>query len=263
MSIRNSVRLGLVRLDARLGIREWLRQEDSAEGERARPQASDPFGVAELQHPRPNTVLDIGGSHGQFVKDAVRVFPGANIYSFEPIPECYRELLDLCKLVPNLHPINLAISDREGEQDLWLSGFRDSSSLHEMLPAHLAAWPHTEIESKISVQVARLDSVAPTLDLKKPIFAKIDVQGHELAVIRGGRETLSLCERVMLECNFAPLYQGQPTFDQLYDELHSLGFLFDGFISALRHPQTLEQLSSDAVFYKPPEAAISDGDKAK
>ena len=148
-------------------------------------------------------------------------------------------------------PLNLALGDRDGEAELWLSGFRDSSSLHEMLPAHLAAWPHTEIESKITVQVARLDAVAPTLDLKGPIFAKMDVQGHELAVIRGGRATLSLCERVMLECNFAPLYAGQPSFNQIYDELRSLGFLFDGFISALRHPATLEQLSSDAIFYKP------------
>ncbi len=111
------------------------------------------------------------------------------------------------------------------------------------------------------MEIARLDAVALTLELKAPIFAKIDVQGHELAVVRGGRETLSQCERVMLECNFATLYQGQPTFDELSEELHSLGFLFDGFISALRHPQTLEQLSADAVFYKPSAATGSGDDK--
>ena len=254
MSIRSCLGRSLRSLDTRFGVREWLRQDNRVGNEPAR-QPSDPFTVAELQHPAPNTVLDIGGSHGQFVKEAVRFFPGAKIYSFEPIPECYRELLALGELVPTLHPINLALGDRDGEVDLWLSAFRDSSSLHEMLPTHLAAWPHTEIESKISVQIARLDAIAPTLDLKKPIFAKLDVQGHELAVIRGGRATLSLCERVMLECNFAPLYQGQPSFNQLYDELRSLGFLFDGFISPLRHPKTLEQLSADAVFYRPLETA--------
>jgi len=67
----------------------------------------------------------------------------------------------------------------------------------------------------------------------------------------------------MLECNFAPLYKGQPSFTQLYGELRSLGFLFEGFISPLRHPQTLELLSADAVFYKPLEMAVSDGDKTK
>lgn len=254
MSFRSGLRHTLIRFDSRLGIREWLRQDGSEEPQPAF-QPSDPFVIAELSHPAPRTVLDIGGSHGQFVNEAVRHFPGARIYSFEPIPECFEELLALRESVPDLHPINLALSDRDGEQDLWLSAFRDSSSLHEMLPAHVEAWPHTAVEKKINVRIARLDAIAATLELQKPIFAKLDVQGHELAVIRGGRATLSLCERVMIECNFAPLYQGQPTFDQLYRELHSLGFLFDGFIGALRHSRTLEQLSSDAVFYKPLEVA--------
>ena len=258
MSIRNRVRRGLVRLDTGLGIRQWLRREDGASEKQASAQPSDPFAASDFAHPRPNTVLDIGASHGQFAHEALRAFPGVNIYSFEPIPECYQELLALSDSAPTVHPLNLALSDRDGEQDLWLSGFRDSSSLHEMLPAHVAAWPHTAIEKKIIVKVARLDAVAPSLALEGPVFAKIDVQGHELAVIHGGRAILSLCERVMLECNFAPLYEGQPSFIQLYDELRSLGFLFEGFISPLRHPQTLELLSADAVFYKPTEIAESE-----
>src|SRR5712692_3532692 len=159
MGIRNILRRGLVRFDAQLGIREWLRQDGSEEPEPT-VQLSDPFAIAELSHPAPNTVLDIGGSHGQFVKEAVGHFPGARIYSFEPIPECFQELLALRESVPELHPINLALGDGDGEVDLWLSAFRDSSSLHEMLPTHLDAWPHTRIESKISVQVARLDAIA-------------------------------------------------------------------------------------------------------
>jgi len=242
-----------------LGIREWLRAIDSEST--VQPIGSrqiDPFGHPDLHHPAPNTVLDIGGSHGQFAKEAFRAFPGVRVYSFEPIPECYEELLTLKEKYPRLHPLQLALSDHSGKNDLWLSHFRDSSSLHEMLPAHTEAWPHTQIESKISVEVTRLDDVARNLKLEPPLFAKIDVQGHELSVIRGGRATLGGCQRVMLECNFAPLYKEQATFDQLYAELHSLGFLFDGFISPLRNPQTLEQLSTDAVFYKPQTALAMD-----
>jgi FkbM family methyltransferase len=262
MRIRNRVRRGLVSLDTRLGIREWLRQDNSVDNAWARPQPSDPFAPSELQHPRPNTVLDIGANNGQFAEDVFRAFPGVTVYSCEPITECYERLMLMREQHPTLHPIQIALSDRDGEMDFWLSRFRDSSSIQEMMPTHTEAWPHTEIEAKIRVPIARMDSIASELDLKPPIFAKLDVQGHELAVINGGRETLSLCQRVMLECNFAPLYKGQPSFTQLYDELHSLGFLFDGFISALRHPQTFEQLSSDAVFYKPIEVAAPDGDKS-
>src|SRR5258706_12622244 len=114
MNIRNSVRRGLVSLDSRLGIREWLRQDNSADESPARPQPSDPFALSELQHPRPNTVLDIGANNGQFAADIFRVFPGVTVYSFEPITECYERLLLMREQQPTLHPIQLALSDRDG-----------------------------------------------------------------------------------------------------------------------------------------------------
>ncbi len=214
-------------------------------------EAPDLFGISELHHPRPNTVLDIGGSHGQFAREALRAFPGVTIYSFEPIPECFAELRALAQENPSLHPINIALSDHPGTSELWLSAYRDSSSLNEMLPAHLAAWPHTKIEGKITVQTARLDDVARELNVVDPIFAKLDVQGHEMSVIAGGHATLARCQRVMIECNFAPLYKKQPTFTELYETFGSMGFLFEGFMTPLRHPTTFELISTDAIFFRP------------
>ena len=249
VSVRGHIRSTLVTVDKRLRVREWLREKDSGEKETP-PSKSDPFTSSEeLQHPRPNTVLDIGGNDGQFAEEVFRAFPGVRVYSFEPIAECYERLVRLSEHEPTLHPIQLALSDHDGQADFWLSRYRGSSSIQEMLPTHTEAWPHTEIEAKISVPVARLDSVVSELDIRPPVFAKLDVQGHELAVINGGRETLSLCQRVMLECNFALLYQGQPAFSDLYRAMHSMGFLFDGFIGHLRHPRTLELLSADAIFF--------------
>lgn len=250
MPLSSQVRRALLSMDKHLGIREWLRQSDGPQSDHRVIEPTDPFGSPELPRVHPRTVLDIGGSHGQFARESLRYFPGAPIYSFEPIPECYAELMALRDQIPNLQPLNMALSDHDGEQELWLSAYRDSSSLQEMLPAHVEAWPHTAVEDKITVRLARLDAIAPTLNLREPIFAKMDVQGHELAVIKGGRETLSLCQRVMLECNFAPLYHGQPAFDDIYREMRSMNFRFDGFIGNLRHPRTLELLSADAIFYK-------------
>jgi FkbM family methyltransferase len=250
MSFRQNLHKVLLGISKHSGIYQWHKREFEYEREKCKSIRSDPFGSGEIRHPKPDTILDIGGSHGQFAKEAIRAFPGINIYSFEPIPECFEELLELKNQVPTLQPINLALSESSGTQDFWLSGFRDSSSLHEMLPTHVQAWPHTQIETKITVELARLDDVAGKLILKEPVFAKIDVQGHELSVIRGGRNTFKACQRIMLECNFAALYKEQPSFDELYEEMKSMGFRLDGFLSPLRHPQTAELLSSDVVFYK-------------
>ncbi len=249
MSVRRHIYQALAAIDSRLRLREWLR---GASGPQTTQSHNlDPFSISEFQHPRPRTALDIGGSHGQFAREALRAFPGITVHSFEPIPECFEELQLLAAQHPTLRPIKLALSNRAGTSEFWLSSFRDSSSLNEMLPAHLEAWPHTKIETGITVETARLDDVAPGLNLEGPLFAKIDVQGHEMAVIEGGWKTLSKCERIMLECNFADLYQGQPSFTQLYGAMKDMGFLFDGLISPLRHPRTLEMLSADLIFCKP------------
>lgn len=235
-------------LDRRLKLRSWLANGDQ---QLAHSRATDPFSSSpEINHPRPNTVIDIGGNNGQFAEEVFRAFPSAKVYSFEPIPECFQRLELLSQTHPSMQAYQLALSSEKGEAEFYLSQFRDSSSLQEMLPAHVEAWPHTGIETSIKVKVDRLDSVARELKLEPPILAKLDVQGHEMGVIEGGPETLSRCQRIMVECNFAPLYKGQPTFIELYEAIHSLGFLFEGFITPLRHPRTQEQLSADAVFFK-------------
>ena len=251
MSLRKQIRSVASLVDRRLGVRAWLREGEGGGG--ITPvAAADPFtSSAELRHPRPNTLIDVGGSHGQFAREAFRAFPGATVYSFEPIPECFEELRALSAEHPELHALQLALSDEDGEREFFVSRFRDSSSLQPMLPAHTAAFPGTETEARIVVEAARLDAVAARLTLTPPVFAKLDVQGHELSVIRGGRQTLALCQRVMTECNFAPLYEGQPSFAELYTEMKALGFLFDGFVGHLRHPRTGELLSADAIFYQP------------
>jgi FkbM family methyltransferase len=252
VGIRKHIKSTLVTVDKRLGLREWLLQDKEVQDELAQIAGPDPFtSTHELQHPRPNSVIDIGGNYGQFAEEVFRAFPGVPVYSFEPIPECYEQLLRLSELQPTLHPMQLALSDRAGEAEFWLSRYRGSSSIQKMRPEHLEAWPHTKIETKITVRVERLDNVAADLNLKPPVLAKFDIQGHEMAAIRGGRETLSRCQRVVVECNFAPLYEGQPSFNEIYAEMRSLDFLFDGFIGHLRHPRTHELLSADAIFYKP------------
>lgn len=211
----------------------------------------DPYSSQANSLPVPRTVIDVGGSHGQFAREILWHFPGAEIYSFEPIPECFSQLQQLARENPKLRVFQLALSDQSGVQSFNISGFNDSSSFQPMRPAHLEAWPHTAYEQTIEVKKATLDEIFSGLSLDRPVFIKLDVQGHEMSVLRGGRKTISACQRVMLECNFADLYEGQPTFDQIYREMKSMGFLLDSLISPLRHPRTGEILSTDLIFFKP------------
>jgi FkbM family methyltransferase len=250
VTFRNKIRHSLVSLDGKLGVRDWLRNDDNA----IVPAVTDPFSTAPgLIHPVPKTVLDIGANVGQFAEEILRVFPSARVLSFEPIPECFKRLEDLALVNPNFKPFNFALSDRKDTRKFYVSRFRDSSSLNPMKEQHLEAWPHTETEREITVPTFTLDEWASGQELERPIFAKFDVQGHEMMALRGGRKTVSMCQRVMIEINFAPLYEGQPTFEELYSEMKGMGFMLDGLVGWLRHPRTQELLSADVIFYKPTE----------
>jgi hypothetical protein len=92
--------------------------------------------------------------------------------------------------------------------------------------------------------------VAAELDLTGNYLAKLDVQGFEDRVIRGGMKTLGAAKVIMMEITFQRLYEGQLLFEGLYDMLRPLGFTFHGFQRQAQHPQTGEVIFADAIFLK-------------
>ena len=88
------------------------------------------------------------------------------------------------------------------------------------------------------------------LNENRNLLVKIDVQGFEKQVIEGGKNVLSKARIIILEVSYEPLYLGQPTFKEIYDELYSLGFEFHGNIEYLRNPKDLSILQSDALFIR-------------
>ncbi len=79
---------------------------------------------------------------------------------------------------------------------------------------------------EVDVQTHRLDEIddVPDFDL-----LKIDIQGGELMVFQNGREKLKNAVAVQTEVSFVPLYEDQPTFGEVDQELRLQGFLPHSF----------------------------------
>src|ERR1700726_4281936 len=63
------------------------------------------------------TIFDVGANVGQSAQTYRRLYPQAEIWSFEPFPSTYR---DLCRSVNDskFHPVELALSDRIAKTEL-------------------------------------------------------------------------------------------------------------------------------------------------
>lgn len=204
------------------------------------------------------TILDVGAHKGDFASWSRVCFPGAAVHCFEPLPACQPALQELSKqMAVSIHPY--AIGDRDGAIQLNKNDFAPASSVLPMLERHRELWPQTVNANPINVEMRTLDSFLPLID--QPAFLKIDVQGYELHVIRGARQSLSKIAAIQAEVLFEPLYEGQADFRSVLNALGDAGFRFFEFVSVHRIPEG-RAIYGDAVFVAEKYLAGSGGEAA-
>jgi len=168
--------------------------------------------VAKKLLPKGGTLVDIGANSG--IYSAMCVQSGGRAVAFEPVPaECER-LRDMLGDKGEVHQV--ALGDAFGEAVLFVPYTQEGdvttrSSLHAELDSTLA-------HRSIDVEIATLDSFA----LSTISVLKIDVEGHEAAVLRGARATLErLRPAVIIEVEDERL---PGVFVEVCDLLEGLGY---------------------------------------
>jgi len=135
-------------------------------------------------------VFDIGAYIGDtalwFSK---AVGPQGKVYAFEPEPSNFAKLkanLERNK-VTNVIPLQLALSETEGEMQV-------SSAAGLSLI--------TQTGTGLSVKVTTIDRFVETNKLPRVDFMKMDVEGHELKVLAGARETIKTFKPSLAPCAY-------------------------------------------------------------
>lgn len=100
------------------------------------------------------------------------------------------------------------------------------TSLYEPDARMLALFPGFEqygkVTARLPVQTRRLDEIA---EVRLVDFLKVDAQGAELAVFRGGRAKLGRAVAIQTEVSFITLYEDQPALGEIDVELRAQGFV--------------------------------------
>lgn len=194
------------------------------------------------------TVLDIGANVGRFAITARKLFPHAHIYAFEPLPDCLAQAEGLMRGDPRFTPLNIALGLERGEATFHRNAASPSSSFLKVTRTHTSAFPGTEETSEVRVAVDSLDHVATTLNLETPMLVKIDVQGFEEQVLRGGEATIRRGSVLLVETSFETLYEGQALFDGIHTLLKGWGFEFKGNMDQAHAPDNGRILQADSLF---------------
>lgn len=191
-------------------------------------------------------IVEVGANDGTDTLQLLETFPEGHVHCFEPDPR------PLCRFLRQVHSPRctlhaLAVSDRDGWTELHLSdgthpefGVADwdySSSLRAP-KNHLTRFPWCTFDRRLQVATTRLDSwlaLHPEIELVD--YLRVDVQGAEGDLIRGGRETLRRTRYFYTEFSNFEEYAGQPSLDELVatlPEFEPLGIV-EGFNVLLRN----------------------------
>jgi FkbM family methyltransferase len=197
-----------------------------------------------------DVVVDIGANVGQFARLARAFCPTARILSFEPLPGCAKQLEAVAAELGNMQVFPYALGAESGFATFHANEFSPSSSLLQLDVAHVEAFPFAAKTSECRVEVRRLDEFSELLAGTPNFVVKIDVQGGEWGVIEGGAKLLSVATAIVVEMSFAPLYEGQRMFGEVYSRLRRLGFEFRGAVDQLASPRDGQILQIDGLFVR-------------
>ena len=123
----------------------------------------------------PFLFMDIGSNQGLYAIGSLKNKNCIESYAFEPIPKTYELLLkniDLNK-TKNCKAFNIGISSFNGYSDMYYD------------PKHSGAASLNEMKNSnnTKVEIINYQKLSKLIISKYPIHIKIDVEGHELAVI--------------------------------------------------------------------------------
>jgi FkbM family methyltransferase len=175
---------------------------------------------------RDSTVIDIGGHAGRHADVFVSEIGCRRILIFEPLPAQCEALRERYRLRERVEVHQLALASESGESDFVFNlNAPEESGLKERRYND----PDNKRLESIRVRVATLDELDLGLDTLD--YVKIDTEGAEVDIIKGGEATIRRCRPVLSieygESSYAAYGKQRHT---LYDLMTELDYrLFDLF----------------------------------
>jgi FkbM family methyltransferase len=198
------------------------------------------------------SVIDVGANQGQFAQYITKFFPKAHLFCFEPLPKPFRELQAWADRHKQVIAFNLALGDHAGTVDMYYHlDFSPGSSFLTTTEMAESVYPFINRKAIVPVTMSTLDQTLSMMakDMPREILIKLDVQGYEDRVIRGGQEVFTKAKAAILEVNVDSLYDQQADFKDLLLMLSALNYRYVGNIEQ-NYGAEGHVIYFDAVFIK-------------
>jgi FkbM family methyltransferase len=162
----------------------------------------------------PCVIIDIGAYEGYWTLDVLEVFPDARVLMVEPQKKKEIFLMNLTK---NHNKIDYSIellSATDGIEKLFVENETASHIVEHNQKGIISTTLYTKT----------LDTLLEQKGLPHPDFIKLDVQGHEMEVLRGAEKSLSHCEICLLEITLLNIGGDTPLLQEMVSFMNEKNF---------------------------------------
>ena len=133
-------------------------------------------------------VFDVGANVGQYASILFEEVPHSRVYSFEPNPFAFSQLVAGIHQ-PDFHAFNLAVGSAPGPATMF-DHVEGEGTFHGSLVKGVIENVHHDRAREIPITVTTIDNMMNELKLDRIDLLKIDVEGFEAEVLRGAEHAI-------------------------------------------------------------------------
>jgi FkbM family methyltransferase len=167
-------------------------------------------------------IIDIGSHIGYYaLQAAVRVGDSGHVHAFEPASDNFEKMETniIRNGFTNISAYKFAVSDRCGSTEIFIGGERNTGTSGLSKPDNFAG----RVER---VDTITIDSWVEQFGIATVDLVKIDVEGSEIAVLKGGEELLKRedCLQLLIEMSDKHLRSQGSSSEALAEYMGTLGY---------------------------------------
>ncbi len=170
-------------------------------------------------------IVEAGAHIGIDTLEMADTWPRGSIHAFEPVPDLYNQLKFNTEKRKNVFCYPFALSHIAGFSKMYISSGSSNGSSSLLPPKeHLTRYPNVAFIDTIEVETITLDAWAENQGFPHPDLLWMDVQGHELSLLKGAENSLESIQAIYGEVNLVEAYEGGALYPELRTWLEDFGF---------------------------------------
>lgn len=204
------------------------------------PSLSGSLNNLKAQGFSPRFIVDIGAYRGDWSREAAAIFPNTHLLIVEANPQQEPDVAAAARPIGSRADYAVQLLGPEARENVVFYQITAGSSVLE----ELTTMPRTTVRLPMST----LDHLLETRSWSLPLLLKLDVQGFELEVLRGGPQALAAAKVVILETSLLEYNRGGPLLDEVICFMKRAGFLAYDICGQLRRQSDGVLFQVDFVF---------------